>query len=113
MLVFACILNSGIKAKALTTERANPMQADKSHLHHVLMQMGLSSRQTLALLVAYATACAGFGRLLEQVPESVSLLIYFVLFVCHCAFVIKAFEVSTVVRRWFGMAPLNERLFHN
>ncbi|MEH6584235.1 MAG: MraY family glycosyltransferase [Halioglobus sp.] len=66
------------------------MEADRSHLHHTLMNMGLGPRQTLALMVAYAAACAGTGLALENVPESLSLLMYFLLFVAHCLFVLKA-----------------------
>jgi UDP-GlcNAc:undecaprenyl-phosphate GlcNAc-1-phosphate transferase len=66
------------------------MQADRSHLHHTLMDMGLGRRETLALLIAYATACAVFGLALESVPEYVSLLVYFLLFCAHCLFVLKA-----------------------
>jgi len=65
------------------------MEADRSHLHHTLMDLGLSSRQTLALLVSYASVCALVGLALEAVPEYLSLLIYFLLFVSHCLFVIK------------------------
>lgn len=65
------------------------MQADRSHLHHTLMDMGLGRRETLALLIAYAAACAIVGLALESVPEYVSLLVYFLLFCGHCAFVLR------------------------
>ena len=65
------------------------MQADRSHLHHTLMDMGLGRRETLALLVAYAIACAIVGLALESVPEFVSLLTYVLLFCGHCIFVLK------------------------
>lgn len=66
------------------------MEADRSHLHHTLMERGLSSRQTLAILVGYACLCALMGLALENVPESLSLLCYFLLFMGHCLFVIKS-----------------------
>ena len=66
------------------------MAADRSHLHHTLMDRGLSPRQTLALLVAYAVLCAIIGLVLEGVPEYLSLLCYFLLFCGHCLFVIKS-----------------------
>jgi len=64
------------------------MDADRSHLHHTLMSMGLSPRQTLVALVGYATLCAMFGLALENGPESLSLMMYTLLFIGHCAFVI-------------------------
>jgi UDP-GlcNAc:undecaprenyl-phosphate GlcNAc-1-phosphate transferase len=65
------------------------MSADRSHLHHTLMNCGLDARQTLALMLGYATLCAIMGLLLEDLPEYVSLLCYFVLFCGHCGFVIR------------------------
>ena len=64
------------------------MAADRSHLHHTLMNRGLSTRKTLLVMVAYATVCAFLGLALEGLPESLSLLLYFLLFTAHCAFVI-------------------------
>lgn len=65
------------------------VQADRSHLHHTLMDMGLGRRQTLLLLLAYALACAGTGLVLERVPEYLSLLCYFLLFCGHCWIVVR------------------------
>jgi UDP-GlcNAc:undecaprenyl-phosphate/decaprenyl-phosphate GlcNAc-1-phosphate transferase len=66
------------------------MAADRSHLHHTLMDRGLGPRQTLALMAGYATLCAIAGLLLEGIPEYLSLLCYFLLFCGHCLFVIRA-----------------------
>jgi len=70
------------------------MAADRSHLHHTLMDMGFSARQTLALLVAWATACALLGLALERIPEYLSLACYCLLFLGHCVFVMKAEAIS-------------------
>jgi UDP-GlcNAc:undecaprenyl-phosphate GlcNAc-1-phosphate transferase len=66
------------------------MQADRSHLHHTLMELGLSERQTLGLLVGWAVLCAMTGLALEAVPAYLSLLCYFLLFLGHCLFVMKS-----------------------
>ena len=66
----------------------NLMDADRSHLHHTLMNMGLSARGTLIAIVAYAAVCASIGLALENAPESLSLLLYFLLFLGHCSFVV-------------------------
>jgi UDP-GlcNAc:undecaprenyl-phosphate GlcNAc-1-phosphate transferase len=66
------------------------MAADRSHLHHTLMDRGLSPRQSLVLIVGYAIFGATAGLLLEGVPEYLSLLCYFLLFCGHCLFVLKA-----------------------
>jgi UDP-GlcNAc:undecaprenyl-phosphate GlcNAc-1-phosphate transferase len=65
----------------------NLMAADRSHLHHTLMDMGLSPAKTLILLTCYSASCAFLGLLLEGLPESISLLAYFLLFLAHGLFV--------------------------
>lgn len=64
------------------------MDADRSHMHHTLMGMGLSSRQTLVLMAGYAMLCSFVGIALESGPESLSLMLYTLLFIGHCAFVV-------------------------
>jgi UDP-GlcNAc:undecaprenyl-phosphate GlcNAc-1-phosphate transferase len=39
----------------------SPFVPDHDHLHHVLMENGLSSRKTLAYMLTLATVCAAFG----------------------------------------------------
>jgi UDP-GlcNAc:undecaprenyl-phosphate GlcNAc-1-phosphate transferase len=75
------------------------MEADRSHLHHTLMDMGLGTRQTLAVLVSYASLCALLGLALEAIPPYLSLLGYFLLFCGHCLFVIKADKIAGVLRQ--------------
>lgn len=65
------------------------MKADRGHLHHTLLDMGLDRRKTLFVMALYATACALTGLLLESGPEYMSLAIYSLMFVGHCAFVLK------------------------
>ena len=72
------------------------MAADRSHLHHTLMDMGFSARQTLLMLLVYATACALLGKALEDIPEYLSLACYFFLFLGHCLFVMRAEAIG----RW-------------
>ena len=70
------------------------MEADRSHLHHTLMDMGLNARQTLALLVGWAALCAMTGLALEAMPAYLSLLCYTLLFLAHCLFVMNSTEIS-------------------
>ncbi|MCB1704407.1 MAG: hypothetical protein KDI17_06065 [Halioglobus sp.] len=60
------------------------VRADRSHLHHTLMDRGFGRRQTLLLMMGYAVLCALAGLLLEGIPEYLSLLCYFLLFCAHC-----------------------------
>ena len=77
------------------------MDADRSHLHHTLMDLGLGRRQALALLVCGGAICAGIGLALEAIPAYLSLLCYVLVFIAHCLFVIK----SEAIGAW-----LNARL---
>ena len=86
----------------------SPLEPDKSHLHHILMNMGLGPRQTLVLLLAYGTSCAFLGLALEAMPESLSLLVYHLVFFCHCVFVIKAQWIGGAVRRRLGKPLLSD-----
>lgn len=60
----------------------SPFKPDRGHLHHVLMQQGLTSRQTLAVIIALALIIAGIGIFLEQIHagELLSLTLFLVLF---------------------------------
>ena len=78
------------------------MEADRSHLHHTLVSMGLSTRQTLVLLLCYATTCALIGLALELLPEYLSLACYFGLFMGHCLFVINAEALGRLLRPQTG-----------
>ena len=75
------------------------MEADRFHVHHTLMDLGLGPRQTLVLLVSYATVCAIIGLALENVPEYISLFVYFLLFFSHCLTVAKISEISKTMNR--------------
>jgi UDP-GlcNAc:undecaprenyl-phosphate/decaprenyl-phosphate GlcNAc-1-phosphate transferase len=74
------------------------MQADRSHLHHALMDMGLTPRLTLLVLLGWAAVASFIGLSLEAAPESFSLLCYFLLFFGHCLFVMKSELVGSTIR---------------
>ncbi|TDG12862.1 undecaprenyl/decaprenyl-phosphate alpha-N-acetylglucosaminyl 1-phosphate transferase [Seongchinamella unica] len=66
------------------------MEADRWHLHHTLLDLGLGPRQTLVLIVAWGGLTAATGLALEAVPDYLSLACYFLLFIAHCVFAIVA-----------------------
>jgi UDP-GlcNAc:undecaprenyl-phosphate GlcNAc-1-phosphate transferase len=84
------------------------MEADRSHLHHTLMDMGFSSRQTLALLVTYGGACSLLGIALESISEYLSLACYILLFLGHCLFVMRA---EAIKQRLGRHLPKNRAAF--
>ena len=70
-------------------ERRPLMKADRGHLHHTLMDEGLSHSEALMTIVIYAMGCTLTGLLLEQTPAYISLAAYFFLFLAHCQFVLS------------------------
>lgn len=88
------------------------MEADRLHLHHTLIdKFGLSTRQALLALLAYAAACAFIGVALEGAPEYVSLLCYMALFIGHCAFVIRSEAIAIKLRLLLHMDALPNKEF--
>ncbi|MEH6552212.1 MAG: hypothetical protein V7744_19720 [Pseudomonadales bacterium] len=77
----------------------HPMQADQSHVHHILQHMGYSPKLSLMILLAYAIGCAVIGLALEHTTEYLSLGIYCLLFAAHCAGVIQAFKIDRVQQK--------------
>jgi UDP-GlcNAc:undecaprenyl-phosphate GlcNAc-1-phosphate transferase len=92
MDMLATMLRRGMQGRKL-------MEADRSHLHHTMMDMGFGARQTLLLLVSYAIACAMLGRALEAVPAYLSLACYILLFLGHCLFVTRAEAIGSRLGR--------------
>ncbi|MDQ0431036.1 UDP-GlcNAc:undecaprenyl-phosphate GlcNAc-1-phosphate transferase [Pantoea agglomerans] len=62
--------------------RQSPFHADRDHLHHILLRCGLTSRQTLLVMVLLTATLAGMGLTLEKfaATESVSIALYLAVF---------------------------------
>ncbi|KAA1188913.1 undecaprenyl/decaprenyl-phosphate alpha-N-acetylglucosaminyl 1-phosphate transferase [Pseudohalioglobus sediminis] len=66
------------------------MEADRSHLHHALLDRGMGPRRVLLVMLIHAVAAAITGLLLEATPAWFSLFCYFLLFFGHCVFVLRS-----------------------
>lgn len=84
----------GLMARRLAAGRS-PMAADREHLHHLLMESGLSPARTAAIIIAACAACGaiGVGGLAIGVPDVIMGLGLAVPFALHAAF------VTSVTRR--------------
>lgn len=60
----------------------SPFQADREHLHHISLRLGLSSRESLALITALACIFASIGIIGEYLllPDWLMLLLFLLLF---------------------------------
>lgn len=60
----------------------SPFQADREHLHHISLRLGLSSRESLLLISALAAIFACIGIIGEYllIPDVIMLLLFLLLF---------------------------------
>ena len=61
----------------------SPFKPDRDHLHHILQRAGLSSRQSLLLIVAASLAILGFGLVIETVLPNYAVVAFFGLFLIY------------------------------
>lgn len=63
----------------------SPFQADREHLHHISLRLGLSSRESLILITSLACIFACIGILGEYllIPDLVMLLLFIALFAAY------------------------------
>lgn len=63
----------------------SPFKPDRDHLHHILQRAGLSSEQTLLVISLFAIFMSLIGVLGEyfQVPESIELILFVVIFILY------------------------------
>jgi UDP-GlcNAc:undecaprenyl-phosphate GlcNAc-1-phosphate transferase len=73
-------------------EGHHPMRADRRHLHHLLVDLGLSVGGARRAIVAHATAMALAGILLMRLPDYISLALYLAVFAAHCVFALRTRE---------------------
>jgi UDP-GlcNAc:undecaprenyl-phosphate GlcNAc-1-phosphate transferase len=66
----------------------SPLKADREHIHHIFLRLGLSYRQTLYLIIMLALVCAGIGVVGEvyHVNESIMFVLFIILFICYSIF---------------------------
>lgn len=63
----------------------SPFKPDREHLHHILMRSGLTGRQTLMVMVLFASLIAliGIGLDVMAVPELFSVTLFLLMFVSY------------------------------
>ena len=89
-----------LMARRLLAARS-PMSADRWHLHHLLMDNGLSPAITTAVIIAVSAVCGGIGYLgiLFQAPSALMAFGLIVPASLHTAFVVGAQTQHPALRR--------------
>lgn len=84
----------------------SPFKPDREHLHHILLRLGLSTKQALVVICLIALIFAGFGIVAElyNIPDLLSLAVF--LFVTAVYFIImqKIWRITVRIRRFFGIS---------
>ncbi|WP_181377715.1 UDP-N-acetylglucosamine--undecaprenyl-phosphate N-acetylglucosaminephosphotransferase [Limnobaculum xujianqingii] len=75
----------------------SPFKPDRGHLHHILMNQGLSSHQMLLIIVTIALLLTCLGIVLEQfkIKEIISLLLFLSLFSIYF-YLIRKLQLTAV-----------------
>ncbi|MDM3872371.1 undecaprenyl/decaprenyl-phosphate alpha-N-acetylglucosaminyl 1-phosphate transferase [Porticoccus sp. W117] len=79
-------------------KKQSPLNADKTHLHHILIKGGLSSRQSLITIIIYSCLCAIIGISLSNVPQYISTGVFGLVFFIHLYILRHAYKASKKVK---------------
>ncbi|MDP5207582.1 UDP-N-acetylglucosamine--undecaprenyl-phosphate N-acetylglucosaminephosphotransferase [Alishewanella sp. SMS9] len=79
----------------------SPFQADREHLHHISLRLGLNSREALTLIVALSCIFACIGVIGEylMVPEPVMLLLFAAAFAGYILLLQNVWRIVSTLRR--------------
>jgi UDP-GlcNAc:undecaprenyl-phosphate GlcNAc-1-phosphate transferase len=77
----------------------SPLMADRDHLHHIMMRLGLSQLSALTVIVSLALIFGLFGVIGEyyQIPELVMLILFALLFVIYDVFFMHVWRFSKII----------------
>ena len=66
----------------------SPMEADREHVHHILLDRGFSSLKTVCVIDAFAIlfALIGVALSLLHIPEAISFILFIAAFIVYCMY---------------------------
>lgn len=81
--------------------KKNPFHADRTHVHHIFLRAGLSSRTTLIAILSFQAIAAGVGVWLQVRFQSgvISFIAFIVLFFAYLEFIKHSFKAAKWLRR--------------
>lgn len=81
------------------------MKADREHLHHIFMRLGLSDRKTLFLIAVVTALCSGIGILGELYlwPEPVMFGLFLLFFAGYLYFIFNCWRLTKVLKLLGGV----------
>ena len=77
----------------------SPFKPDREHLHHIFMRAGATPKQTLLIISAISLCMTLTGIYLEQVSETLSFILYIVVFLIYSYLITHIWRVLTFIKR--------------
>ncbi len=79
----------------------SPFYPDRTHLHHLLMHLGLNGKQALATIVLFATTLGGIGTLINNymIESYISFAAFIVIFVAYLQIILHAWKVKNIFNK--------------
>ncbi|WP_423186636.1 UDP-N-acetylglucosamine--undecaprenyl-phosphate N-acetylglucosaminephosphotransferase [Alishewanella sp. d11] len=79
----------------------SPFQADREHLHHISLRLGLNPRESLTLITALACifACIGIIGEYLMIPDIVMLLLFVIVFTAYILLLQNIWRILSNLRR--------------
>jgi UDP-GlcNAc:undecaprenyl-phosphate GlcNAc-1-phosphate transferase len=79
--------------------KGSPFAADRSHIHHLFLDLGFSHRRALVMIVTINLAATSLGLLLHRLnaPEYYQLGIFIGMFALYCLLASQAWIVANKI----------------
>lgn len=80
----------------------SPFMADREHLHHIFLRLGLNSRQSLVIITSLASMLATIGVVGEylMVPDLVMLLLFLLMFAIYSLSLQYIWRITRFIKRY-------------
>jgi UDP-GlcNAc:undecaprenyl-phosphate GlcNAc-1-phosphate transferase len=78
----------------------SPFYPDRTHIHHLLMHLGLNGKQALASITLFAASLAGIGVLIDyyKVEDFYSFAVFVFIFILYLQIILHAWRVKKLFR---------------
>lgn len=82
----------------------SPLLADRDHLHHIMLRLGLTHNKALGIIVLLSISLSGFGIIGEyfQIPEFIMLGLFILLFILYDYLFLHIWTISKKLKRFTG-----------
>ncbi|WP_028672280.1 undecaprenyl-phosphate alpha-N-acetylglucosaminyl 1-phosphate transferase [Saccharospirillum impatiens] len=81
--------------------KKNPFHADRTHVHHIFMRAGFTTRTTLIAILGFQVLAAGIGVWLQVIWQNgiISFIAFVALFLAYLQFIKHSFKAAKWLRK--------------